>query len=119
MQGMETIVLDVTEVVKNWIMFLDSLLGDFSEEEAFRLYNLKDDTLFFDHMSEDNKYIVMEYLHDFYITPLDNHLESMGYEIARVMASNTHKDPVGRLVINLVMKAHPIPPSEEFDKNEH
>lgn len=112
MDHTETIILDVTRVVSNWIIFLDSLLGTFDEAEAFKLYNLDEDTLFYEYMSEEDKYVVLDYLEDYYITPLDRHIASHGYEIVKVLESNIHKDPTGTLAINLVMRARRLPPPD-------
>lgn len=108
----ETIILDVTRVVSNWILFLDSLLGTFDEHEAFKLYNLEEDTLFYEYMSEDDKYVVLEYLEDQYISPLNKHMALHGYEVVRVIESNIHKDPNGTLAINLIMRVRPISPQD-------
>ena len=104
----ETIMADVTEVVKNWVITLDSLLGDYSEEVAFRLFNQSEDTLFFDGISEEDAYLINDYLDVLYRQPLTDYMSDMGYEIVRVISAHTHSDPTGRLVINLLLNVREI-----------
>lgn len=116
----EQIVVEVTEIVKNWVIALDSLLGDYSEDAAFRLYNQSEDTLFFENLSEEDVYLINDYLDVLYRRPLTEYITSMGYDIVRVIKVHVHSDPTGKLVVNLLLNVRAIHDQLEIGlENEH
>lgn len=100
----EVIILDVTDVVNTWLVALDSLIGDYSEIDAFKLYNRNEDTLFFDSVDENDKFLIEDYLEKTYIDPLDRYVEGLGYEIQRVLSADIHTTPENQMVVNLILK---------------